>query len=129
MKNTEIKIGSNKSFGLVFFVIFLIISLWPLLNDQNLRVWALIVSLIFLFLGVLNSRLLTPLNKIWFKFGIFLGEKISPIIIGFIFFTVVTPTGLLMKLFKKDPLRLKKTKDRTYWIEKKDVKSSMKNQF
>ncbi len=129
MKNKEIKIGSNKSFGLVFFVIFLLISLWPLLNDQNLRVWALIVSLIFLFLGFLNSKLLTPLNKIWFKFGVFLGEKLSPIIIGIIFFTVVTPTGLLMKIFKKDPLRLKKTKDKTYWIEKKDVKSSMKNQF
>ncbi len=129
MKNKEIKIGSNKSFGLVFFVIFLLISLWPLLNDQNLRVWALIVSLIFLFLGFLNSKLLTPLNKIWFKFGVFLGEKLSPIIIGIIFFTVVTPTGLLMKIFKKDPLRLKKTKDKTYWIEKEDVKSSMKNQF
>tara|TARA_Y100000768_G_C23693200_1_gene547853 strand:+ start:302 stop:691 length:390 start_codon:yes stop_codon:yes gene_type:complete len=129
LKNKEIKIGSNKSFGLVFFVIFLLISLWPLLNDQNLRVWALIVSLIFLFLGFLNSKLLTPLNKIWFKFGVFLGEKLSPIIIGIIFFTVVTPTGLLMKIFKKDPLRLKKTKDKTYWIEKKDVKSSMKNQF
>ena len=129
MKNKEIKIGSNKSFGLVFFVIFLLISLWPLLNNQNFRLWALIVSLIFLFLGFLNSKLLTPLNKIWFKFGVILGEKLSPIIIGIIFFTVVTPTGLLMKIFKKDPLRLKKTKNKTYWIEKKDVKSSMKNQF
>ena len=80
-------------------------------------------------MGFLNSKLLTPLNKIWFKFGVFLGEKLSPIIIGIIFFTVVTPTGLLMKIFKKDPLRLKKTKDKTYWIEKEDVKSSMKNQF
>ena len=125
----KIKIGSNRSFGIVFFILFLLIALYPMINSEGIRMWSIIVSLIFLVLGLLDSKILTPLNKIWFKFGIFLGEKISPIIIGFIFFTVVTPTGLLMKLFKKDPLRLKKTKDRTYWIEKKDVKSSMKNQF
>ena len=126
---TEIKIGSNRSFGIVFSIIFLIIALWPLLNEQSLRTWALIISLIFFFLGIINSKFLTPLNKIWFKFGIFLGKKLSPIVMGIVFFLVVTPTGLFMRLLKKDLLRLKKTNDKTYWIEKEDIKSSMKNQF
>ena len=126
---TEIKIGSNRSFGIVFSIIFLIIALWPLLNEQSLRAWALIISLIFFFLGIINSKFLTPLNKIWFKFGIFLGKKLSPIVMGIVFFLVVTPTGLFMRLLKKDLLRLKKTNDKTYWIEKEDIKSSMKNQF
>ena len=126
---TEIKIGSNRSFGIVFSIIFLIIALWPLLNEQSLRTWALIISLIFFFLGIINSKFLTPLNKIWFKFGIFLGKKLSPILMGIVFFLVVTPTGLFMRLLKKDLLRLKKTNDKTYWIEKEDIKSSMKNQF
>ena len=126
---TEIKIGSNRSFGIVFSIIFLIIALWPLLNEQDFRTWALMISIIFFFFGIINSKFLTPLNKVWFKFGIFLGKKISPIVMGIIFFFVVTPTGLLMKLFKKDLLRLKKTKDKTYWIVKEDSKSSMKNQF
>ena len=125
----KIKIGSNRSFGIVFFILFLLIALYPTINSEGIRMWSIFVSLIFLVLGLLDSKILTPLNKIWFKFGVFLGEKLSPIIIGIIFFTVVTPTGLLMKIFKKDPLRLKKTKDKTYWIEKEDVKSSMKNQF
>ena len=126
---TEIKIGSNRSFGIVFSIIFLIIALWPLLNEQSLRTWSLIISLIFFFLGIINSKFLTPLNKIWFKFGIFLGKKLSPIVMGIVFFLVVTPTGLFMRLLKKDLLRLKKTNDKTYWIEKEDIKSSMKNQF
>mgnify|MGYP001301759712 CR=1 FL=1 len=126
---TEIKIGSNRSFGIVFSTIFLIIALWPLLNEQSFRTWALIISLIFFFLGIIDSKFLTPLNKIWFKFGIFLGKKISPIIMAIVFFFVVTPTGLFMRLLKKDLLRLKKTKDKTYWVEKEDSKSSMKNQF
>ena len=125
----EIKVGSNKSFGVVFFLVFLIISLYPLLNSENLRLWSLIVSLVFLILGVLNSNLLSPLNKIWFKFGIFLGKIISPIVMGIIFFLVVTPIGLLMKILKKDLLNLKFNKDRSYWIEKTEPKSKMKNQF
>ena len=125
----DIKISSNKSFGIVFFIVFILIALYPLLNDQEIRLWALIISAVFLILGLLKSRLLTPLNKLWFRFGIFLGKIISPIIMGFIFFLVVTPIGLIMRLLGKDPLNLKYNKERSYWIEKDGPKSKMKNQF
>jgi len=125
----DIKIGSNRSFGIVFFVVFLLIGLWPLLNGNELRIWSIVISLIFFILGLLNSKILTPFNKIWFRFGIFLGNFISPIVMGIVFFLVVTPTGLIMKLFRKDLINLKKNNSNTYWIEKKDIKSSMKNQF
>ena len=125
----NIKIGSNRSFGIVFFVVFLLISLYPLLNDENIRYWSLIISLVFLILGLINSNILKPLNKIWFKFGIILGKIISPLVMGIIFFFVVTPTGLLMRIFKKDILNLKFNNNKSYWIEKKEPKSKMKNQF
>ena len=125
----EIKIGSNKSFGIVFFLVFLIISVYPLLNNEDIRIWSLIISLVFLLLGILNSKLLTPLNKIWFKFGILLGKTISPLIMGLIFFFVVTPIGLIMKLFGKDLINLKYHSKDTYWIDKNGPKSKMKNQF
>ena len=96
------KIGSNKSFGIVFFVVFFIISLWPLLNSNEIRIWALILSIIFLILGLINSKALTPLNKLWFKFGIFLGNIISPIVMGIIYFVVVTPIAFILKVFQKD---------------------------
>ena len=125
----DIKIGSNKSFGIVFFVVFLLISLYPLLNNESIRLWSLVISIIFLILGVLNSKILTPLNKIWFKFGIFLGKIISPIIMGFIFFLVVTPTGIIMRLLGQDLLNLKYSDIQSYWIEKTGPKSKMKDQF
>ena len=129
IKMDNIKINSNKSFGIVFFVVFLIIAFYPLLNDENIRIWSLFVSFIFLILGLLNSKLLTPLNKLWFKFGIFLGKIVSPLVMGIIFFMVVTPIGLLMKLFQKDLLQIKFNKKSSYWIEKNGPKSKMKNQF
>mgnify|MGYP001254931644 CR=1 FL=1 len=125
----KIKINSNRSFGIVFFLVFFLIATYPLLNDGHLRIWSLIISLVFLVLGLLNSKILYPLNKIWFKFGILLGKIISPLAIGFIFFIVVTPTGLLMRLLNKDLLSLKFNKNKTYWIEKNEPKSKMKNQF
>ena len=126
---SEIKISSNRSFGVVFFVVFFLIAIYPLIYDQNLRFWSLGISAIFLVLGLLNSKLLTPLNKIWFKFGILLGKIVSPIIMSIIFFLVVTPTGILMRIFKKDLLNLKFSDNKTYWIEKNEPKSKMKNQF
>ena len=129
MKQSKIKIGSNRSFGIVFFVVFLIISIWPLLDEKELRYWSLIVSFIFLILGILKSNILTPLNKVWFKFGILLGNIISPIIMGIVFFLVVTPTGLIMRFFRKDILRLKKNSNDSYWINKDNTNSSMRNQF
>ena len=125
----DIKISSNRSFGIVFFIVFFLIALYPLLNGQEIRLWALIISAVFLILGLLKSKLLTPLNKLWFRFGIFLGKIISPIIMGFIFFLVVTPIGLIMRLLGKDVLNLKYNKERSYWIEKDGPKSKMKNQF
>ena len=128
MKNKKIKMSSNRSFGLVFFAIFLIISIWPLLDDKDIRIWSLIISLIFLILGILNSNILKPFNKIWFKFGMFLGKIVSPIVIGLVYFLVVTPTGFIMRFLGKDLLKLKKNKNNTYWLTK-NYKSSMKDQF
>ncbi|MBD1143828.1 hypothetical protein IDH14_03970 [Pelagibacterales bacterium SAG-MED33] len=123
------KLPSNRNFGIVFFVVFLFIALYPLALSKNIAKWSLLISLVFLSLGLVNSKILTPLNKLWFKFGIFLGKIISPLIMGVIFFLVVTPTGLLMRFFGKDLLNLKYRKIKTYWIEKKGPKSKMKNQF
>ena len=125
----DIKIGSNRSFGIVFFVVFLLIAFYPLLNSGEIRIWSVIISAIFLFLGLLNSKILSPVNKLWFKFGIFLGKIISPLIMGIIFFLVVTPIGLMMRLLGKDLLNLKYNKSQSYWIEKTGPKSKMKNQF
>jgi len=122
--------SSNKSFGIVFFIVFLIIGLYPLINQDGIRIWAIIVSLIFLILGLINSNSLTPLNKIWIKFGILLGNIISPLVLGIIFFLVVLPTGLLMRILKKNFLGLKFDKNlKSYWINKEKNLSSMKNQF
>ena len=122
--------SSNKSFGIVFFIVFLIIGLYPLINQDGIRIWAIIVSLIFLVLGLINSNSLTPLNKLWIKFGILLGNIISPLVLGIIFFLVVLPTGLLMRILKKNFLGLKFDKNlKSYWINKEKNLSSMKNQF
>ena len=129
MKNSEIKIGSERNFGIVFSVVFLIIAIYPLIKGNDLQIWSLIVSILFLALGLINSKLLRPLNKLWFRFGLFLGKIISPIIMGFIFFFVVTPTGLIMRILRKDLLSLNYNKNKSYWIEKKGPKSKMKNQF
>ena len=125
----DIKLGSNKSFGIVFFIVFLLLGFYPLLNDENVRVWSLVIALIFLTLGLLNSKLLLPLNKIWFKFGILLGKIVSPLIMGIIFFLVVTPIGLFMRILGKDLLNLKFNTKKSYWIEKDGLKSKMKKQF
>ena len=130
MQKNLVKISSNRSFGFLFFVVFLIVSLWPLKSQGDLRLWAFILSLIFLVLGVLNSRFLTPLNKLWYKFGIFLGSIVSPIVMGIIFFVIVTPIGLIMRFLGKDLLRVNKNKIvSTYWINRGKQKTTMKKQF
>ena len=129
MKNSNIKIGTNKSFGIVFFLFFLIVSIFPLFKDEDIRVWSLIIAIIFLVFGLLNSKVLTPLNKIWFKFGILLGSFVSPIVMGIVFFAIVTPTSLIMRVLGKNLLNLKKNNKKTYWIEKSKNESKMKNQF
>ena len=129
MKNNNIKIGTNKSFGIVFFLFFLIVSIFPLFQNGNIRIWSLIIAVIFLILGLLNSKVLTPLNKIWFKFGILLGKFVSPIVMGVVFFAVVTPTSLIMRVLGKNLLNLKRDNKKTYWIERSKIKSKMNNQF
>ena len=127
--NKNTKFPTNKNFGIVFSIVFLIIALFPLINDGSLRIWSLTVSMVFLFLGLINSKILTPLNKIWFKFGLILGRIVSPVIMGIIFFLVVTPIAFIMRLVGKDLLNLKFNKHKSYWIEKTGPKSNMKNQF
>tara|TARA_B100001029_G_C15011785_1_gene424677 strand:- start:849 stop:1235 length:387 start_codon:yes stop_codon:yes gene_type:complete len=126
---TKIKLPTNRNFGMVFSIVFLIISLWPLLSQNEIRIWSLTISGIFFILGIFNSKLLLPLNKIWFKFGMFLGNFIAPIVMGIVFFLVVTPTGLIMRLLGKDLLNLKKKNKNSYWIEKDNSNSNLKNQF
>tara|TARA_Y100001935_G_C17141406_1_gene425759 strand:- start:421 stop:810 length:390 start_codon:yes stop_codon:yes gene_type:complete len=129
MKNNNNKIGSNKSFGIIFAIFFLIVSLYPLTNAQDIRIWAAIISILFFILGLINSKILTPVNILWFKFGFLLGKIFSPIIMGIIFFFIVTPIGIIMRVFKKDLLNLKYNNKKSYWIEKTGPKSKMKNQF
>ena len=125
----DIKLPTNRNFGIILFLVFLIISLFPLLNHENIRIWSTIIALVFLVLGLLNSKFLTPLNKIWFRFGVILGSFVTPIIMGTVFFVIVTPTSLILRVLGKNLLNLKKGNKKTYWIEKSKIKSKMKNQF
>ena len=130
MKKDQVKVSSNRSFGFLFFVVFFVISLWPLKSQGDLRLWTLILSLVFLVLGVLNSKFLTPLNKLWIKFGIFLGAIVSPIVMGIIYFIILTPIGALMRFLGKDLLKINKSKSlTTYWINRDKQKNTMKKQF
>ncbi len=129
MKKNKIVISTNRSFGIVFFIFFFIIATYPLINDGDIRIWSIFIAVTFLILGLLNSRILTPFNKIWFKFGVLLGNLISPIILGIIFFLIITPTSLIMKILGKNLLNLKKNNKSSYWVDRPKIKSKMKNQF
>ena len=130
LSKSKIKISSNRNFGLVFFIVFLIISLWPLIHGEPIRIWSIIVSFIFLILGLINSKFLSPLNRLWFKFGIILGAIVAPIVMGVVFFLVVTPIGVIMRIMGKDLLRKKyDKKKKTYWIKRGKSVSTMKQQF
>ena len=129
MKHSDIKISSNKSFGIVFCVLFLIISMFPILSDGSIRIWSLVISIIFLTLGLLNSKFLTPLNRLWSNFGILLGNFVSPIVMAIVFFSIVTPTSIIMKILDKNLLNLKRKNKNSYWIERSRIKSKMEDQF
>ena len=127
---SNIKISSNRNFGLVFFFIFLVVSIWPLTHSESPRIWSAIISLAFLILVLTRSKLLTPLNRLWAKFGIILGSIIAPIVMGIVFFLVITPIGLVMKIIGKDLLSIKYDKKKeTYWIKRDKPTSTMKQQF
>ena len=129
-QKSKIEVSSNRSFGLVFFVVFLIIGLWPLLDGGQFKIWSLFFYLFFLVLGLLNSKLLTPLNLLWTKFGILLGNVFAPIVMSFIFFLVVTPIGLLMRIMGRDLLRTKYNKsEKSYWVKRDKRTTKMNQQF
>ncbi len=124
------KKSSNKSFGILFFVVFLGLGLWPLTNDNNPNIYLIIISIIFLILGLLNSKLLSPLNSFWIKFGELLGKIIAPVVMAIIYFLILTPISLIVRLFGKDLLGLKFSKQlKTYWIKRKKDLGSMDKQF
>jgi hypothetical protein len=124
----NIKKKNNITFGILFFVFFLIIGLYPLISSGTIRTWSITLSLAFLIITIIKPNLFTSLNKFWVKFGILLGKIISPIVMGLIFFFVVTPIGIFIKILKKDVMGLKRITS-SYWITRKDKVQSMKKQF
>ena len=123
------KISSNRSFGILFCIVFALISVWPIIDGGSLRVWSISISVIFLILGLLNSQLLKPLNFIWIKFGELLGKIFAPIVMAIIYFVIITPIGLVMRLVGKDLLNTKFLKNNSYWIKREKKVGSMKKQF
>jgi len=123
------ELPTNKNFGIVFFIFFILITIYPLIKFGQFKYWFLILSLIFLILGLINSKILTPLNILWTNLGNILGRIVAPIVMGVVFFLIVTPISLILKLFKKDVLNIKKNNNKSYWINKSKIKSKMKNQF
>ena len=123
------KNDSTKSFGILFFIVFLLVAIWPIITSEPIRTWAIIVSLIFLVLGIINSKLLIPLKRVWIKFGEILGKVLAPIVMGFIYFFIITPIGLLMRLLGKDLLSIKLNKEKSYWIKRSKNINTMRRQF
>ncbi len=127
---TDAERSSPKSFGIVFFIVFLIIALYPLITSEGLRIWALVTSFVFLLLAFVAPKTLSIPNMLWFKFGLLLGSIIAPIVMALVYFVSVLPTGLIMRLLGKDLLKQKLDKNvKSYWIERSMPMGSMKNQF
>ena len=129
MKNLiNIKRKDNITFGILFFIFFLIVGLYPLKTGEAIRIWSVVLSLVFLIITIIRPNLFTFINKLWIQFGILLGKIISPVVMGLVFFFVVTPIGILVRIFKKDIMGLKRGAN-TYWINREDKVQSMKKQF
>ena len=123
------KSNNNKSLGILFFFVFIIIALWPLFNEENVRIWSVVIAIIFLTLALIKPHILNPLTKLWINFGELIGKFISPIVIGLIYFVILTPIGLLMRIFNKDLLNLKFSKKNSYWIKRETKLNSMDKQY
>jgi len=124
-----VKKTSEKSFGILFFIVFFLVAIWPLLNSDSIRLWSLAVSFAFLIIAFLKQELLKPLNNSWIKFGEMLGKIISPIVMALIFFLILTPLSLIIRIFGKDLLKIKFSKDNSYWIKREKNITSMDKQF
>ena len=122
-------INSNKSFGILFFVVFFLYGIWPILSSNEIRIWSLSMGIIFLVLGLLNSKLLAPFHNLWLKFGTLLGRIVSPIVMFLIYFVFITPLAVIIRLFGKDLLRKKFNKSPSYWIKREKNIGTMKKQF
>lgn len=119
----------NKSFGILFFIVFSLIAIWPVLDAESVRVWSLTIAIIFLILGIINSKILTPLKRGWIKLGEILGKVVAPIVMGFIYFIIITPIGIFIRLLGKDLLNIKYNKNKSYWIKREKNINTMKRQF
>ena len=127
MKKKSIK--PNKSFGILFFVVFFLYGIWPILSSNEIRIWSLSMGIIFLILGLLNSKLLTPFHNLWLKLGTLLGRIVSPIVMFLVYFVFITPLAVIIRLFGKDLLRKKFNKSPSYWIKREKNIGTMKKQF
>lgn len=125
MKNKN----KNRGFGILFFIVFLILAFWPVKNNGNVNIYFLCIAAVFLILGIFNSKILSPLNRAWIKFGTYLGIFISPIVMAIIYFFVLTPISLILRFFRKDILSLRLNHQTSYWVKRKSNIGNMKNQF
>ena len=122
--------SSNRSFGLLFFIVFIVVGLWPVIKGEAANIYLILISLFFLILGLINSKILSPFNKAWIKFGEILGSVIAPIIMALVFFVFLTPISFLVRAFGKDLLEIKfNKKKKSYWINRNKKLSSMTKQF
>ena len=125
MKNKN----KNRGFGILFFIVFLILAFWPVKNNGNVNIYFLSIAAVFLILGIFNSKILSPLNRAWIKFGTYLGIFISPIVMAIVYFFVLTPISLILRFFRKDILSLRLNHQTSYWVKRKSNIGNMKNQF
>ena len=127
--NMETKKNSTKSFGILFFIVFFVIGVWPVFDSENLRLWSIILSFLFLISGLVNANFLNPLNRAWIKFGEILGKIIAPVVMFLIFFVLITPYGFVIRIFGKDLLNIKLSNKTSYWIKREKDAGTMKRQF
>ena len=122
--------SSNRSFGLLFFIVFIVVGLWPVIKGETANIYLILISLFFLIFGLINSKILSPFNKAWIKLGEILGLIIAPIIMALVYFIILTPISLILRILGKDLLGLKFLKKQdTYWIKRVKKLGTMKKQF